>query len=98
MPGWTSCLLLIRQQARKELNVGDFFGKKEGDNPHMWYNPDYVKSIVGKIRDDLKAIDPADATAFDQSAQQYLDTGLKQYNSSDSGHQSKIQRDASRSY
>lgn len=66
---------------RKELNVGDFFGKKEGDNPHMWYNPDYVKSIVGKIRDDLKAIDPADAAAFDQSAQQYLDTGLKQYNS-----------------
>ncbi len=66
---------------RKVLNVGDFFGKKEGDNPHMWYNPDYVKSIVGKIRDDLKAIDPADAAAFDQSAQQYLDTGLKQYNS-----------------
>ena len=66
---------------RKVLNVGDFFGKKEGDNPHMWYNPDYVTSIVGKVRDDLKAIDPADAAAFDQSAQQYLDTGLKQYHS-----------------
>jgi len=65
---------------RKVLNVGDFFGKKAGDNPHMWYNPDYVTSIVGKIRDDLKAIDPADAGAFDQSAQQYLETGLKQYN------------------
>ena len=64
---------------RTVLNVGDFFGKKAGDNPHMWYNPDYVTSIVGKIRDDLKAIDPADAGAYDQSAQQYLETGLKQY-------------------
>jgi len=78
---WMDKLLAANPtNSRKELNVGDFFGKKEGDNPHMWYNPDYVKSIVGKIRDDLKAIDPADATAFDQSAQQYLDTGLKQYN------------------
>jgi zinc/manganese transport system substrate-binding protein len=65
---------------RKVLNVGDFLGNKEGDNPHQWYNPDYVKSVVGKVRDDLKAIDPADAGALDQSAQQYLDTGLKQYN------------------
>ena len=66
--------------SREVLNVGDFFGKKEGDNPHLWYNPDYVKSIVGKVRDDLKAVGPADASAFDQSAQQYLDTGLQQYN------------------
>ena len=78
---WMDKLLAANPSAsRKVLNVGDFFGKEEGDNPHMWYNPDYVKSIVDKIRDDLKAIDPADAAAFDQSAQQYLDTGLKQYN------------------
>jgi len=77
---WMDKLLAANPVAgRKQLNVGDFFGKKEGDNPHMWYNPDYVTSTVGKIRDDLKAIDPADAAAFDQSAQQYLDVGLKQY-------------------
>jgi zinc/manganese transport system substrate-binding protein len=66
---------------RKILNIGDLFGNKEGDNPHQWYNPDYVTTFVGKVRDDLKAIDPADASAFDQSAQQYLDSGLKQYHS-----------------
>jgi zinc/manganese transport system substrate-binding protein len=64
---------------RKELNVGDFNGKHEGDNPHMWYNPDYVTTVVNKIRDDLKALDPADASAFDQSAQAFQATGLKQY-------------------
>ncbi len=64
---------------RKELNVGDFNGKHEGDNPHMWYNPDYVTAVANKIRDDLKALDSADASAFDQSAQAFLTTGLAQY-------------------
>jgi zinc/manganese transport system substrate-binding protein len=64
---------------RKELNVGDFNGKHEGDNPHMWYNPTYVSAVVSKIRDDLKALDPADASAFDHSAQTYLTMGLKHY-------------------
>jgi zinc/manganese transport system substrate-binding protein len=66
---------------RVVLNVGDFIGKHEGDNPHMWYNPDYVTAVSNKIRDDLKALDPGDASAFDQSAQAFLTTGLQQYHS-----------------
>jgi zinc/manganese transport system substrate-binding protein len=77
---WADQLLQANPASgRKELNVGDFNGKHEGDNPHMWYNPDYVTAVANKIRDDLKAIDPADAAAFDQSAQAFLTTGLKQY-------------------
>lgn len=64
---------------RKILNIGNFLGKKQGDNPHLWYDPDYVISIVGKIRDDLKTLDPTYAGAFDNSAKQYLDVSLKQY-------------------
>ena len=64
---------------RKELNIGNFNGKHEGDNPHMWYNPDYVTAVANKIRDDLKGIDATDAAAFDQSTQAFLTTGLKQY-------------------
>ncbi|TMC14904.1 MAG: ABC transporter substrate-binding protein [Chloroflexi bacterium] len=64
---------------RKELNIGILNGKHEGDNPHMWYSPDYVTAVATKIRDDLKALDTADASAFAQSAQSFLDTGLKQY-------------------
>ena len=77
---WADRLLQANPvSGRKELNVGNFNGKHEGDNPHMWYNPDYVTAVANKIRDDLKAIDPADAAAFDQSAQAFLTTGLKQY-------------------
>jgi zinc/manganese transport system substrate-binding protein len=77
---WTDRLLQANPvSGRKELNVGNFNGKHEGDNPHMWYNPNYVTAVANKIRDDLKALDPGDATAFDQSTQAFLTTGLKQY-------------------
>jgi len=77
---WSTKLLQANPvSGRRELNVGDFNGKHEGDNPHMWYNPDYVTAVANKIRDDLKAIDPADAAVFDQSTQAFLTTGLKQY-------------------
>ena len=64
---------------RKELNIGTFNGKREGDNPHMWYNPDYVTAVVNKIRDDLKSIDAVHANDFDSSAQTFLTMGLQQY-------------------
>lgn len=64
---------------RKVLNVGDLNGKREGDNPHMWYNPDYVTAVVHKLHDDFVALDPADTTAFDQSEQAFLTNGLKEY-------------------
>jgi zinc/manganese transport system substrate-binding protein len=77
---WADKLLQANPASgRKELNVGDFNGKHEGDNPHMWYNPNYVTAVANKIRDDLKALDPADAAAFDQSARAFLTTDLKQY-------------------
>ncbi len=77
---WSDKLLQANPASgRKELSVGEFNGKHAGDNPHMWYNPDYVTAVVKKIRDDLKALDAADANAFDQSAQTFLTAGLKQY-------------------
>src|SRR5436305_4323657 len=50
---WAAKLLQANPASgRKELNVGNFNGKHEGDNPHMWYNPDYVTAVANKIRDD----------------------------------------------
>lgn len=77
---WAETLLQANpDSSRKELNVGAFLGKHVGDNPHLWYNPAYVTAVVNKVRDDLKALDPADAGAFEQSAQAFLTSGLKQY-------------------
>jgi zinc/manganese transport system substrate-binding protein len=64
---------------RTVLTVGDFIGKKEGDNPHMWYSPTYVDKVVDKIASDLAAVDPADASYFDQQKTAYRTTGLKAY-------------------
>lgn len=77
---WASALLQANPvSGRQVLSIGDFLGKRAGDNPHLWYNPDYVTRVVNKIRDDLKALDPGAAAALDQSAQTYLTTGLSQY-------------------
>jgi zinc/manganese transport system substrate-binding protein len=66
---------------RKALNIGEFLGKREGDNPHFWYGPDYVAAVAARIRDDLKALDPADAGAFDALEQQFQSTALERYHS-----------------
>src|SRR5579871_1060551 len=39
---------------RAVLEIGKFLGKQEGDNPHFWYNPDYVTQVAKKITADLK--------------------------------------------
>jgi len=64
---------------RRVLTVGDLVGKKEGDNPHLWYSPAYVARVIDKINADLDAIDPQDASYFDQQKAQYLSVGLKDY-------------------
>ncbi len=52
------------------LNVADLLGKKNGDNPHMWYDPTYVNEVALQMEKDLISIDPADTTYFQQ---QYAD-------------------------
>jgi zinc/manganese transport system substrate-binding protein len=64
--GWAQKLLAGNPNAkRKVLTVADLLGKKEGDNPHFWYHPDYVTKVVDQVTADLKTIDPADAGYFD---------------------------------
>jgi zinc/manganese transport system substrate-binding protein len=78
---WVSKLLDANPVAgRVVLNVGDLNGKREGDNPHMWYSPTFVGRVIDRVTADLKAIDPADAAAFDASAARYRTQGLKDYN------------------
>jgi zinc/manganese transport system substrate-binding protein len=43
---------------RKVLKIADLVGKKEGDNPHLWYQPAYVNAAISKIEQDLIALDP----------------------------------------
>ena len=66
---WSEKLLNANPvSGRKVLNVGELVGKKEGDNPHLWYSPEYVMRVVDQITSDLKSLDTADAAYFDQTA------------------------------
>ena len=51
----------------KILNVAKLLGKKEGDNPHFWYDPDYVNLTVKQMKEDLISIDPANAAYYEQN-------------------------------
>src|SRR5437899_11631931 len=51
---------------RRVLNIAELLGKKQGDNPHFWYDPSYVTRITDEITSDYRSIDPADASYFDQ--------------------------------
>jgi zinc/manganese transport system substrate-binding protein len=77
---WAPKLLAANPVAgRVVLTVADFIGKKEGDNPHMWYSPTYVARVVDKIATDLAAIDSGDTSYFGQQRAAYQSTGLKAY-------------------
>jgi zinc/manganese transport system substrate-binding protein len=55
---------------RHVLVIADLLGKKEGDNPHFWYSPTYVKQVADEISAEYKLIDTADAGYFDQQRAQ----------------------------
>lgn len=65
---------------RRVLDVGKLAGVKEGGNPHLWYNPAFVRRVIDQITSDLKQLDPADAAYFDRQRSAYLTQGLRQYN------------------
>lgn len=72
---------------RNVLTVAALLGKKSGDNPHFWYNPDYVEQVIKQITNDYQTLDPQDAqyfadqhTAFEKKLAPYhqLITAIKQ--------------------
>ncbi len=64
---------------RVDLVVGDIVGAKPGDNPHRWYNPDDVRTVLDRITAGYKQLAPAAAGYFDQQHATVLGTNLKSY-------------------
>jgi zinc/manganese transport system substrate-binding protein len=64
---WANKLLSANPNSqRKVLVAADLLGKKAGDNPHFWYNPEYVTRVADQITADYRSIAPAEAAYFDQ--------------------------------
>jgi zinc/manganese transport system substrate-binding protein len=64
---------------RTVLTVADLVGKRVGDNPHLWYSPEYVYKVIDRINADLDAISPQNASYFDQQKSQYRTVAMKEY-------------------
>jgi len=47
------------------VNGGEVVGLENGDNPHIWYGPDYVYKIADTVTAKLKQLEPKAASYFD---------------------------------
>ena len=59
---------------RKEIIVARLVGHKPGDNPHLWYDPAYVKAAGKALVADLTAVDPAHKADYGQGYAKFLDS------------------------
>jgi zinc/manganese transport system substrate-binding protein len=64
---------------RAVLNVGDLIGKKEGDNPHLWYSPSYVIRVANQVTADLRRLDRSDAGYFARQHDHFVKSTLRPY-------------------
>jgi zinc/manganese transport system substrate-binding protein len=65
-------------QSRLVLDVSDLLGKKPGDNPHFWYDPDLVIKVADRITAEYRSIDSGDSSYFDQQRSAFT-TSLQPY-------------------
>lgn len=65
--------------ARKVLTVATLLGKKNGDNPHFWYDPDDVTAVANQITKDYQALDPPGASYFAHENAAFQTIALKPY-------------------
>ncbi len=47
------------------VNGGEVVGLREGDNPHIWYGPEYVYEVADAVTSQLRKLDPEAADYFD---------------------------------
>ena len=78
---WADKLLSANPASgRTDLNVGDLVGIKPGGNPHRWYSPTDVHTVIEQITADYKKIDPADSADFDKLKTTFETQTLGTYN------------------
>lgn len=78
--GWTDRLLDANPVAlRRVINVGTLVGVPADGNPHRWYSPGDVAAVATAITKDLQALDPNDAAYFERRRQDFVTSGLADY-------------------
>ncbi len=65
-----------KTSGRVEIVVGALAERKAGDNPHLWYRPDYMKLAAEAIAARLEALDPADKGDYEKGAEAFTNSLL----------------------
>jgi zinc/manganese transport system substrate-binding protein len=73
--GWMEKLVNAdpASKSKSVIKVADnVMGKKEGDNPHVWYEPNTMPRLANKIADELTKLDPSGDQTYHKNAQIYI--------------------------
>ena len=83
---WVDKLLAANPTSgRRVVKVGDLVGLKAGDNPHQWYAPATVDTVIGAIADGYKQVDPSHADGYDRQREAFETTALAPYHAAIAG-------------
>jgi zinc/manganese transport system substrate-binding protein len=76
---WIKNLLAADSGNPTVLSVGDLLGVADGGNPHRWYNPTDVHTVIGELVRDLQKLDPADSAYFAAQQTRFETVALAKY-------------------
>jgi len=76
---WVDKLLSADGGGITTLDVGTVLGVADGGNPHRWYNPSDVRTVVAKMTADLQALDPRDRAYFAAQERHFETVSLAPY-------------------
>lgn len=70
-PWVTKLLSAARSPDRTTIVVAELVGRKPGDNPHIWYDPNTMLKLARALADELSATDPAHRSDFQAQLLQF---------------------------
>jgi zinc/manganese transport system substrate-binding protein len=64
---WIEKLLsAVANSDRAAIDVGKLVGKRPGDNPHIWYDPNTMSALAARLADELSVADPTHQADYRQ--------------------------------
>ncbi len=76
---WVARLLASDNGEQTVLNVGGVLGVGVGGNPHRWYNPANVQTVINRLAAALSKLDPSDTAYFARQRTRIERIGLRRY-------------------
>jgi len=86
---WVARFLAADSGHPTVLSVGGLLGVADGGNPHRWYNPSDVQTVIGQLVRDFQKLDPADSAYFTAQQQRFDTVALAKYNATIAAIKSK---------